>query len=261
MGVYGTTPLLANGDSVDKRQKLEAERRQLQARLARIEAELGEVPSSRRVKRDRSQAPRRSLRETLLDCLSDFGLMAYSQQLAIYAKGRVGREIPSTRFSSLSRDEENAARNNRTREVWLCHGLTFDRGEPIRRLWARSDWPLHERIVAPTTGRVLYLRTAARLAELALRDQAVAADAEMLKYLAADSARDLGLPFKRGEFPLDVWRESALTQLEPLEEADRAARVEAAERLAQELPPLAQLFGRPQRPVVLPGGAAKREEA
>jgi hypothetical protein len=197
----------------------------------------------------------------LLDCLSDVGLMTYSQQLAIYAKGRYGREIPSTRFGSLSRDEENAARNNRTREVWLCHGLTFDRGEPIRRLWARSDWPLHERVVAPTTGRVLYLRMTARLAELAMRYQAVAADAEMLKYLAADNARDLGLPFKRGDFPLDAWQESALAQLRGLEEEDRAARMEAAERLAVELPPLAKLFGRAPKPVLLPGGAASREEA
>ena len=244
-------------DRVDRRQ-LEAERRQLEARLAGIEAELDEAPPSQQRARSRATRP---LREVVLDCLSDIGLMTYSQQLAIYAKGRYGREIASTRFSSLSRDEENAARNNRTREVWLCLGLTFNRGEPIRRLWARSDWPLHERLVAPTTGRVLYLRMTARLAELAMRNEAVAADAEMLKYLAADNARDLGLPFKRGEFLLDDWRKSALAQLKQIEKADREARMAAAVSLARELPPLAQLFGCPPKPVVLPGGAAMRERA
>lgn len=247
---------------MDKRQKLEAERRQLQARLAWVEAELAEASSSSGpTSRGRGKAARRSVREMLLDCLFDTGLMTYSQQLSIYAKGRYGRDIASTRFSSLSRDEENAARNNRAREVWLCHALTFDRGEPIRRLWARSNWPLHERVVAPTTGRVLYLRMTARLAELAIRNESVAADPETLKYLAADNARDLGLPFKRGQFPLDDWRENALKQLEPLEREDREARMEAAEFLAHELSPLAQLFGRPQRPVMLPGGATAIEEA
>ena len=115
--------------------------------------------------------------------------------------------------------------------------------------------------MAPTTGRVLYLRMTARLAEIAAADEATATDAEMLKYLAADNARDLGLPFKRGEFPLDTWRESALMQLKPLEQEDSEARMEAAARLRQELPPLAQLFGRSPKPVVLPGGAAIREEA
>lgn len=247
---------------MDRRHELEAERRELEARLARIEAELAKSSVGLRSEAERvSYSSRRPIREVLLDCLSDIGLMTYSQQLAIYAKARYGREVPSTRFSSLSRDEESAARNNRTREVWLCHGLTFDRGEPIRRLWARSDWPLHERIVAPTTGRVLYLRMTARLAELAMRDEAVAADGEKLKYLAADNARDVGLPFKRGEFPLDAWRDRALAQLEPLEREDREARMEAAERLGRELSPLARLFGRPQKPVLLPGGAAAREGA
>ena len=247
---------------MNRHQELKAERQRLRAKLAQIEAELDKAPAAVcRAKQRYSKATGRSVREMLLDCLSDIGLMAYSQQVAIYAKGRYDRHIASTRFSSLSRDEENAARKNRTREVWLCHGLTFDRGEPIRRLWARSDWSLHERVVAPTTGRVLYLRMTARLAELAMRDEAVAANTEILKYLAADNARDLGFPFKRGEFPLDDWRENALRQLEPLEEEDREARTESAERLALELPPLAQLFGRPQKPVVLPGGAATREEA
>ena len=248
--------------SQHKRRQLEAERSALKTRLDRIEAQLDESsPPLPSPERQRPKIARRPVRDMLLDCLSDIGLPSYSQQLAIYARARYGRRIALTRFSSLSRDEENAARNNRIREVWLCHGLTFERGEPIRRLWARSDWPLHDRIVAPTTGRILFLRMTARLAELATRDETIAADSQMLKYLAADNARDLGLPFKRGEFPLDAWRESALTQLEPLLADDRQARIEAAKRLAEELPRLAHLFGRPSRPVVLPGRTSKREEA
>jgi hypothetical protein len=240
------------------REKLEQKRLQLAAQLAKIDAKLA-VPSPA-MRRKGPAIGRRPLRNLVLDCLQDMQVMTYSQQLAIYAKARCGREIPSVRFGTLSRDEERAARGSRPREVWLCHGLTFDRGEPIRRLWARSDWPLHDRIVAPTTSRVLYLRTTARLAELAMRDQAIATDPDMLKYLAADNARDLGLPFKRGEFPLDTWREYALAQLQSIEEEDRQARMEAAKRIAS-LPLFAQLFGRASTPVVLPGGASRREEA
>lgn len=247
----------------DKRHELEEELRRLKAQLAQVEAELSETPSAsaRVAARHHGRGSGRSVRDLVLDCLQDIGLLTYSQQLAIYSKARYGREIPSVRFGTLSRDEERAIRSSRPREAWLCHGLTFDRGEPIRRLWARSNWPLHERIVAPTTSRVLYLRMTKRLAELAMRDEDVAADSEMLKYLAADNARDLGLQFRRGEFPLESWRDSALTQLRTIEEEDRDARMEAAERLARTLPSISQLFGRPPAPVALPGGAAAREEA
>jgi hypothetical protein len=239
---------------MDKRQELEETRRLLQARLAQIEAELAEDQGAREPI-PRSRSSRRPIRDVVLDCLLDLGLPAYSQQIAIYAKARFGRDIPSTHFGALSRDEERAARGSRPREVWLCHGLTFDRGEAIRRLWARSDWPLHERVVAPTTGRVLYLRMTARLAELASGDQWQAHDPEKLNYLTADNARDLGLRFRRGEFPFQTWRESALAQLTAIEAEDQETRMAAAERLARELPPISQLFGRPQAPVALPGGA------
>src|SRR5262249_2766313 len=149
------------------------------------------------------------------------------------------------RFGTLSRDEERAfSRANQSgaaRPVWLCHALTYDRGEPIRRLWARSDWALEDRIVGPLSGRVIYLRLTARLSELAA-DVETAADPELLKYIAADAARDLVPGFKRGSFPLDEWRNAALLQLAEVEQEDAVIRRQAAQRLASELPVAQHLF-------------------
>jgi hypothetical protein len=139
--------------------------------------------------------------------------------------------------------------------------LTFNTAEAVRRLWARSDWPLEERIVGPLTGRTIYLRATARFSELAEKYADVAADPDMLKFIAADFARDLGINFRRGEFPLDLWRETALGMLGEIEEQDREARRSAAEEMTLSMSETGQLFGRAPRPIVLPGGQAERKEA
>jgi hypothetical protein len=90
---------------------------------------------------------------------------------------------------------------------------------------------------------VLYLKSTARLAELAA--QGASSDPEMLRILAADHARDLGISFRRGEFPLELWRQTALDMLKDLEPADAALRVEAAAGLARH-PEAFQLFGVPE---------------
>jgi hypothetical protein len=208
------------------------------------------------------------VRVALLDALDELGTMAYSRQLLLYIKARWGREIAPARFGTASKDEERAFDSRRPHAVYLAHGLTSQRFEPIKRLWARSDWPIDKRIVAPTSGRVLYLRMTARICELALRSEELAVDPEMMRILAADHARDLpGTKFRRGSFELELWRDIAIRLLDDLAPRDQELRSEAAERLAA-LTPREQLFGA-EEPIVLtalpglgtPGGTKHRESS
>lgn len=206
-----------------RRDSLLAERRELRDRIAALDGELAH-----------HDAPQRPVRERLLDALLEIGCMAHSRQLALYVECLHGHRLASTRFSSISRDEERAARRGYTRALWLCHALVFDRGSPMRGLWARSDWPLHERIMAPLSGRVLHLRLTAGLARLAIEHEADAADALGLKHLAANAAGGMGTAVAHGEFHLGAWRDTALAQLARVEGEDLAARREAAARLSAE---------------------------
>jgi hypothetical protein len=196
-----------------------------------------------------SPTPRgRPVRVVILDALDDLGGLAYSRELALYVKARYGRDIPATRFGSLATDEQEAFASPRSNHaVHLCHALTADRFEAIKRLWGRSDWPLWKRIVAPTTLRVQHLEMTAQLCALA---SAEASDTEMMKIIAADHARDLpGVSFKRGMFPLEEWRKQALALLKDLAPRDRELRGAAAERLEQK-DAKSQLFGVPESPLI-----------
>lgn len=198
-------------------------------------------------------APRRSarsMRDLVLDALAEIGFTCYAQQLALYIKARYGRELNPTRFGTLSVDEERAYSRGTSRLVWLCHGLTFDRVEPVKRLWARSDWPLERRLVTPIFGRTQYLRAAAKFSELAMQADALAADPHLMRYLAADHARDLGVVVKHGEFNLREWRELALAQLLALEEKEADLLKGTAEDLALRLEGAESLFGRRQKPML-----------
>lgn len=198
------------------------------------------------------RAPRktRSVRDLVLDALDELGTSCYSQQLVLYVKARFGRDIPAPRFGPLSVDEERAFGRGASRTVWLAHGITFDRAEPVKRLWGRSDWPLEARVVTPGFGRIQFLRITARLCELADQADELAADPNLLRYLAADHARDLGAAVKKGDFHLGEWKEMALTQLASAEPKEQPQIQAAAHQLTAVLNDSEMLFGRKQRPVL-----------
>jgi hypothetical protein len=85
---------------------------------------------------------RRPVREVVLEYLDDLGWPANARELATYAAARYGRELPSVRFGSLGADERTAYAKGAVRPVWLCHALSHERGDVVRRQWARSDWAL-----------------------------------------------------------------------------------------------------------------------
>ena len=193
---------------------------------------------------------KRTLRDMVLDSLDEISVPTYSQQVATYLRGRfrLNAPIAATRFGSLSYDEEKAFDRGSARVVWLCHGLTFDRGQVVRRLWARSDWSLDQRIIAPKTGRVLFLQQALAFCKLAAEyepNEPQEGEHQFLKFLAADFARDLlGSKVRRGSFELEDWMQTASRELEKIAPDDSADRAEAAERLSH-LSAKEQLFGSP----------------
>jgi hypothetical protein len=243
---------------------LDQEEEALLSKKREVEARLAEVRLER--KRISTPAPSsasdgrvRPVRATVLDVLEDLEVAAHSNELRLFVDARDGRAIAPTRFGTLSKDETKAFTSKRPQAVYLCHGLTADRFEPIKRLWARSDWPLSERVVAPTTGRVLHLRMTVRLCELAIEVGEAAAKPEMLRIIAADHARDVpNVRVERGKFDLVGWRDAARTLLEQHLPRDTERREEAAARLAGR-PLQQQLFGVEIFP--LDGGAVVDEDA
>jgi hypothetical protein len=204
------------------------------ARSSRTVATAGERPS------------RRPVRAKLLDALDDVQWPMYTRQLARYVEARTGDRIQPARFGVLARDEMLSYDSRRARPVYLGFAITSTHGEAIKRLLVRSDWELARRIVAPTTGRVQHLTAAARLCQLALDLGDGVEQPDLLRYLAADHARDLpGVTVRHGRFELERWRQVAERELARVLPKDRRQREAAAARMAHR-PEHALLFGVPE---------------
>jgi hypothetical protein len=198
----------------------------------------------------------RPLREIVLDLLVDAGSPLNSLLLASVLRPLHGRDIPSTRFGTLSNDEAKSFDSSRARPVYLCHCLTHDQGQPVKRFWARSDWPLEARVMGPMSGRILFLQGAAwtiNLARLVAAGELAAEKPEILEYVAADQARDAGLSVRRGEFPYEAWLEAIAATIDRHLAEDLALRRAAAVEIARRLSERELYFGARQGLLSLPG--------
>jgi hypothetical protein len=213
---------------------LAARRAAIQAEINRLIGELAELSSgsSASPKGNRAVEQRRPFRQQVLDAIETLGVAALSREVQAFLGALYGDDIDPTRFGSLRREEMRLYDNkSRPRSVHIAYGLTA-RGEAIKRLLCRSDWPLEERVVAPTTGRVQHLRMTLRLCEFALEKRDTVSRPEALDIMVADHARDLpGGKFTRGNFPFETWRERASALLAETLDRDRANREVIAKRL------------------------------
>jgi hypothetical protein len=234
----------------------------IRSKEADLERQLMEVRAKRMAlekgARSKSVDRGRPLRDLILELLQDAGIPLNSLLLANTIRPLFGREVPATRFGTLANDEAKSYDSSRVRPVYLCHCLTHDKGQAVKRFWARSDWDLAERVVGPMTGRVHFLEGAAwtiNLARLVDAGELAADKSDVLHYVAADQARDAGLVVKRGEFPYEDWLGAISVALERHAPADRDLRVAAAADLASRLSEREQLFGARMGLVSLPGSA------
>lgn len=234
-----------------RQEELELERRldEVRSQLSVARQKRGPAPHRRGAARP---AERRPLRELVLDVLNDAGAPLNSLLIASVFQPVYKRDVPSTRFGTLSADEQRSFDSTRPRPVYLCHCLTHDRGQAMKRFWARSDWPLEERLIGPMTGRVLFLKGATWVIRLA-STAGEGADADRLRFVAADQARDAGCQVKRGEFPFDDWITRIQDQIERYFGDDRAVRLQASADLAARLDGRALLFGVPGELTSIPG--------
>lgn len=235
------------------------------------EASLERQLATLRVKRmalERTSRPSkdsaRPLRDAVIDTLAEADFPLNSLLLASIMRPLYGRNIPSNRFGTLSNDEVKSYDSSRARPVYLCHCLTYDKGHAVKRFWARSDWPLAKRIMGPMSGRILFLKGAAwtiALARSVEEGTRCADNLDILKYVAADQARDAGLPVKRGEFPYEAWLTAIGAALDRHTETDRVLREESVDALTAKLTERELLFGSSKGLVSLPGSNANWRSA
>jgi hypothetical protein len=238
-----------------KTQEAVLERRLADIRVKRMALERKEHPAKESA---------RPLRDVVLDTLADANFPLNSLLLANIMRPLYGRVITSNRFGTLSNDEVKSYESSRARPVYLCHGLTYDSGQAVKRFWARSVWPLADRIMGPMSGRILFFKGAAwtiGLAQSVEEGTRSADNLDILKYVAADQARDAGLTVKRGEFPYEDWLTAIAAAIDRHTDADRILREESADALAAKLTERELLFGSSKGLVSLPGSNASWRSA
>jgi hypothetical protein len=226
-----------------------ARREQIREEINRLVGELtalgDSTPAGGKLALDEPRASKgRPLRQQVLDSLEILGVAALSREIQAFLAAVYGDDVDPTRFGSIRREEMKSYDSaTRPRTLYIAYGLT-ERGEAIKRLLCRSDWPLEERVVAPTTGRVQHLRITLRLCEFALKERDHVARQDALDIMVADHARDLpGVPFTRGQFPFELWRARAAVLLDETLERDHAARKAIARRLRLRNDERLHLFG------------------
>jgi hypothetical protein len=244
---------------VDKKRfaELETENARLRAEIARLKilADIEEDAgtTARRVKTVRSVgAPRRALRDWTLDTLNRVGAPLFSQYLAVLHLCEFNRVLSPTRFGTLSVDERKRVESGHAPEIVLAHGLIEDGGTPVKRVWARSDWPFEVRVIAKNTSRVLFLKTALWVFEQAAGEGAGWAQFPGLKMFASQLARDVGADVRKKPDDFEMWYRLAEDELKAISAEDLEQRCVAAQRL-QFLNKVEKLFGANPPLTVLPG--------
>lgn len=179
-----------------------------------------------------SRRPLKSAREQVLSAVQEVGLPMLSRDIQHYLRTVHGISVDATRFGSLRKAEMDAFDRGSRRTTWITYGLT-DKGEAVKRLLSRSDFPLHERVVGALTGRRLFFETTARLCEIALNEREHIANFDDFSVFVADHARDIpGVDdFKKGQFQFAYWLEKSKLALAAIAERDLSERKHIAMRL------------------------------
>jgi hypothetical protein len=210
-----------------------------QLRFAELEA--------REIAAPRARKPAKPLRELALDALDDLGVPAPPALIADLTEALTGMRPSPSRFASLRRDEENAARRNiAARPAWIVPAINAAELTAIPRLLCSSAWSLDRRIVGSRSMRTDHLRIAESLARrLKQLREAGASESRNIDRLLFPIARAIPGATETGKLvDPDRITEAARAELAVLDDADRAERGEACARLASSSPQV-RLWGRP----------------
>jgi hypothetical protein len=189
------------------------------------------------------------LREQVYEALSLLQVPAAPKLIATVHEAFFGSTFPTTRVTSLKRDEERSFRTAPfARPYYICAALSADYLSPSRGLLAVSTWPMERRVIGSLSPRVDFLTAAIRVADAIERIPTPPLTARRLLQRFAAS-----IPGASGEIrdqvKPDVVRRAADAELSVHADADSRMRKEAADRARRQLADAEQFFGTRFQPV------------
>jgi hypothetical protein len=189
------------------------------------------------------------LREQVYEALSLLQVPAAPKLIATVHEAFFGSTFPTTRVTSLKRDEERSFRTAPfARPYYICAALSADYLSPSRGLLAVSTWPMERRVIGSLSPRVDFLTAAIRVADAIERIPTPPVTARrLLQRFAASIPGASGEA--RGQVRPDVVRQAADAELSVHADADSRMRREAAGRARRQLADAEQLFGAKLQPV------------
>jgi hypothetical protein len=197
------------------------------------------------------------LREQVHEALSLLQVPVAPKLIATVHEAFFATTFPTTRVTSLRRDEERSFRTAPfARPYYICAALSADFLSPSRGLLTVSTWPLERRVIGSLSPRVDFLVAAIRVAEAIERIPAPVLAARRLLWRFAASIP--GAAADPGHIEPEAVRQAAEAELSVHQDADTRTRREAAKRARQQLTDPEQLFGSRS---FQPTGKAADEEA
>jgi hypothetical protein len=195
------------------------------------------------------------LREQVYEALSLLQVPAAPKLIATVHEAFFGSTFPTTKVTSLKRDEERSFRTAPfARPYYICAALSADYLSPSRGLLAVSTWPMERRVIGSLSPRVDFLTAAIRVADAIERIPTPPLTARRL--LARFAASIPGATGEaRDQVNPGVVKRAADAELSVHSDADSRMRKEAADRARRQLPDAEQLFGTKLQPVTDEAGA------
>jgi hypothetical protein len=226
-----------------------------------LELKMSELERTEHFGSYNSRSGQRPMREVVLDILDEIGVPCSPGTLSECAAVWAGIVLPTSRFASLRRDEQNAfGRDSQSRPAWLVPALNAYGFRAIPRSIASSVWEPERRLIGPRTLRVNHLRILRALLRrlVTLKHSSSSAQEERLTSLLQRYARSVPGAFVNGaDINPGQVQQAAGSELDAIESLDLADRKTAALDL-QKLPPHQQLWG---LPAVIEGQSAVLRKA
>ena len=207
------------------------------------------VPPARqataREARETSSGSLLPLREQVYEALSLLQVPAAPKLIATVHEAFFGSTFPTTRVTSLKRDEERSFRSAPfARPYYICAALSADYLSPSRGLLAVSTWPMEKRVIGSLSPRVDFLTAAVHVADAIERIPTPPPSArQLLQRFAANIPGAAQPAASPDQIRPDVVRQAAQAELAVHEGTDTRQRTDAASRARKQLQDPEQLFG------------------
>jgi hypothetical protein len=192
-----------------------------------------------------AQASLLPLREQVYEALSLLQVPAAPKLIATVHEAFFGSTFPTTRVTSLKRDEERSFRSAPfARPYYICAALSADYLSPSRGLLAVSTWPMEKRVIGSLSPRADFLTAAIRVADAIERIPTPPTTARQLLQRFAGNIPGAAQPSAGpDQLKPDVVRQAAQAELAVHSDADTQLRKEAAARARKQLADAEQFFG------------------